>query len=385
MDANEHRRRATAEAAEWWELLEAEELSLEKRAQFVDWLRESALHVSEMLHIAQVHGALEQFQRWQHIAVVDPEATGAAPVPVHDPAAVRPLLMPRTVPAVRGGWPLRRIGVGICLAMVVAAVIAVRLGLFSGSVVETARGERRALSLADGSVVTIDPETRLRIRFDGRFRRIFLERGRARFRVAKDRSRPFLVRADGTVVRAVGTDFGVEHRASGIVVTVAEGTVAVVPRPRDGPGSPAAITGASSGSNAAGAPPGPRQAVGGGSAAVPDVAAAHGPVVMLTAGEQLTVHESGSADAVREVDAKRALAWSDGRLVFDDQSLAAVVAQFNRYNNLQMHVTGDALAKRTMSGVFDASDPESFIAFLRMMTPVRVSRSGQDITITPAR
>jgi transmembrane sensor len=41
---------------------------------------------------------------------------------------------------------------------------------------------------------------------------VTLERGRAVFHVAKDKARPFLVSSNGTVVRAVGTVFGVEQR-----------------------------------------------------------------------------------------------------------------------------------------------------------------------------
>jgi transmembrane sensor len=216
------------------------------------------------------------------------------------------------------------------------------LGVFSGSyTVETGRAERRSIALADGSVVQIDPQTQLRIRFDSHLRQIDLRQGRARFRVAKNPSRPFLVHADSTVVQAVGTEFGVEHRSQGIVVTVAEGRVAVAE---------------SSGSTAA-------------------------PVAMVSTGQQVTVTRSGSAGGVRAVNAERELSWAEGRLTFDNHSVAAVVETFNRYNNLQIHVADPALADRTMSGVFDASDPESFIAFLQSVTSVSVVRSGREITI----
>ncbi len=61
MDANSRRARAAAEAAEWWVRIESGELSRGEREQFVDWLRESAVHVAEMLRMAEVHGALERF------------------------------------------------------------------------------------------------------------------------------------------------------------------------------------------------------------------------------------------------------------------------------------------------------------------------------------
>src|SRR5882724_2750396 len=63
MDASERRRRVAEEAAEWWVLLQGE-VSRAEREAYVDWLRESAVHVAEMLRVAQVHGALAQFKRW---------------------------------------------------------------------------------------------------------------------------------------------------------------------------------------------------------------------------------------------------------------------------------------------------------------------------------
>lgn len=75
MDASERRRRVSAEPAEWWARPQAHGMPSAEREQFVDWLRESAIHVAEMLRIAQVHNALEQFQHWERIATGVP--TGA--------------------------------------------------------------------------------------------------------------------------------------------------------------------------------------------------------------------------------------------------------------------------------------------------------------------
>src|SRR5882724_3991792 len=77
MDANSRRARAVAEAAEWWLRIESGELSREEREQFVDWLRESAVHVAEMLRMAEVHGALERFHDWVRIPTDDAQADAA--------------------------------------------------------------------------------------------------------------------------------------------------------------------------------------------------------------------------------------------------------------------------------------------------------------------
>lgn len=68
MDARTRRERIIAESAEWWVMLQ-DPMSQSQREQFVDWLRESVLHVAEMLRIAHLHGTLEQFDSWTRIPV----------------------------------------------------------------------------------------------------------------------------------------------------------------------------------------------------------------------------------------------------------------------------------------------------------------------------
>jgi transmembrane sensor len=358
MNANSRRARAAAEAAEWWVRIEGDALSREEREQFVDWLRESAVHVAEMLRMAEVHGALERFHEWVRIPTEDDGAAKATNVVAFDGAvAFESADSPNT--------PRRRWIAVVALAATVA-VLGVFLALFfSAQVIETGRAERRSVTLADGSVLQIDPESRLRIRLQKHERDVSLERGRALFRVAKDPTRPFVVRAETTQVRAVGTQFGVEQSREGIVVTVAEGKVAVLPRD----------AAADRSETASGPPPaGVSGVTGPGSAAE----------VLLSAGQQVIVPRRGPAEAVRSVDTDRELAWVAGRLVFDNESVADVVEEFNRYNVVQLHVASPELAQRSVSGVFDASEPESFIGFMQSVAPVNVHRAGQDITIALA-
>lgn len=387
MSANSRRARAAAEAAEWWVRIESGELSRADREQFVDWLRESAVHVAEMLRMAEVHGALERFHDWVRVptdegaqaptnVVAFASPRGLSEQATHEQAAHEHATHEHEAPdhASSGHAPelrdpgttttRRRWIAGLALAATVA-VLGIFLALFfSAQVIETGRAERRSVTLADGSVLQIDPESRLRIRLRKHERDIALERGRALFRVAHDSTRPFIVRAGATQVRAVGTQFGVEQGREGIVVTVAEGKVAV--RPRD----ESLMPNLSSGPPPAGRP----------GALEPGATAE----VLLSAGQQVIVPRRGPAKAVRAVDTDRELAWVAGRLVFDNESVADVIEEFNRYNVVQLHVASPQLAQRSVSGVFDASEPESFIGFMQSVTPVNVHRAGQDITIALA-
>jgi transmembrane sensor len=352
MDANERRRRASDEAVEWW--LQMDSLSKSQREALVDWLRESPIHVAELLRVAQLHNALERFPNWERIAAdEEPAAEGTQEA--------------RILPFVRVQAPIERPRPRIKtrvfgLAASIVAVALISAWLFSmprGQVIETQHGQRAEVTLNDGTVVKFDPETRLRVRFAQEIRRIDLERGRALFSVEKDAARPFVVDADGTIVRAMGTAFGIEQRSQAVVVTVAEGKVLV-----------------SRTAGARGSPPGNTRSV--------DSAneARQKSEIHLSANEQVIAHKNGAIGSVRKVDWRQELAWSEGRLVFDNDSIADVVAEFNRYNRLQLQIADDALGKRSISGTFDASDPESFIAFLQTVLPVDVTRNDRTGTIT---
>jgi transmembrane sensor len=107
-----------------------------------------------------------------------------------------------------------------------------------------------------------------------------------------------------------------------------------------------------------------------------------GPIVLVT-DQQVILKRGGSIEPVRRVDSQRELAWAEGRLIFRDDNLAKVVAQFNRYNHVQIRIADPALAVQTISGVFNAAEPGSFIEFLRAAARVDIARQGDDsITIS---
>jgi transmembrane sensor len=376
MNPNERRCRASEEAATWWVRLEADGLAREEREQFVDWLRESQMHVAEMLRIAKVHDALERFQSWAQITTDGPSGEDN----------VIPLKEGPPPPIKRIGPRLRWVGAIAAAVGAIAAIAVLISNLPHGQIIDTDRGERREVALSDGSVLEVDPETRIRVAFEPSRRRVILEQGRALFRVAKNAERPFLVQADGTTVRAVGTAFGVERQRQSVIVTVAEGKVGVYrtvapAAVRDGSGASGRERGASD-AGTRGTAREPERARGGGTAVTPDEAKPLALTeILLTAGQQLRLEDAGTAQPVRTINSDRELAWAKGRLVLDNESIANAVAQFNRYNRVQLRVTDEKLAARPVSGIFDASDPESFIAFLQGVTSVQVKRTESEIVM----
>ena len=87
-------------------------------------------------------------------------------------------------------------------------------------------------------------------------------------------------------------------------------------------------------------------------------------------------------DQVRTVDTARALAWAQGQLIFENDTLADVVTEFNRYNRTQLRIDDLKLATRRVSGVFDATDVETLLAFIvQGSSEIRITQTDQGVAI----
>lgn len=206
---------------------------------------------------------------------------------------------------------------------------------------ETEIGGRRVVALPDGSHVSMDSDSAMQVRFSETERAIKLTRGRARFDVAHDTSRPFTVTAGTETVVAVGTSFDVEKLGSTVLVTLLQGQVVV--KEDDG--------------------------------ALPIHAVAKSKAsVSLTPGQQL-VAARHTQPTVASADLQVAAAWEAGHLVFHDELLSAVVERVNRYTEHPVTVDPSAADIR-ISGVFNAGDVGSFVSAITGYFPVQATTTG---------
>src|SRR6185437_7481826 len=182
-------------------------------------------------------------------------------------------------------WALAACAASVCIAAVLWWLTAPHSTLYATDV-----GEQRTLHLPDGSVIALDAQSTARVRYTEKERLVTLERGQARFNVAKDASRPFRVHARGQTVTALGTQFDVELVSHTVLVTLLEGHVAVAGVPADG--SPKAAK--ESADSSANAPPAANA-----DESFSALAQLHTPpgerIVELTPGQGLRVHDDGRA------------------------------------------------------------------------------------------
>jgi len=95
-----------------------------------------------------------------------------------------------------------------------------------GTRYSTPVGEIASVPMRDGSKVTLNTDSQIRVTLTDSERRVDLKYGEAFFEVSKDPKRPFVVNAGGKRVIAVGTQFSVRRDANDIQVVVTEGRFA---------------------------------------------------------------------------------------------------------------------------------------------------------------
>src|SRR6185312_4234054 len=115
-------------------------------------------------------------------------------------------------------------------ACVVAAGAILFWQWYRADAFQTGFGERRVVTLSDGSQITLDSRSEVTVRYTAAARTLTLVRGQARFDVAHDVGRPFTVTALGHKVVATGTAFDVDLLGPKLLVTLLNGHVVVVPQ-----------------------------------------------------------------------------------------------------------------------------------------------------------
>ncbi|WP_162786445.1 FecR family protein [Hyphomonas sp. CACIAM 19H1] len=201
----------------------------------------------------------------------------------------------------------------------------------------TAVGERREVSLADGSVVTLNTASRLEVTYSGGARAVTLLEGQAIFEVAPGQV-PFVARAGESLTTALGTEFDIWLRPEGAAITLIEGAVKVS-------------------------------------------RAGDARTDRLAPGQKLEFR--GGEVLITDVDVAEAAGWKTGMIRFRDVPLAEAIEEMNRYSETRLSVPDTDLASARFSGVFPAGNQEVFLESVLLHFEARSERSGSVITVHP--
>jgi transmembrane sensor len=362
--ADTHRRRITEQAASWYLDQRREELSASAQQAFLEWLKQSPVHVGEYLAIARLHSDLRA------AASMETMDASALRILAADEPAIVTLHQGRETPPVQDQrharhetprchrprpW-LAAAGVAAALIFAAGALLLAPFRQPRGDVYTSTHGEGRDLTLPDGSLIQLDRDSAIAVNFDARFRRIDMLHGRALFDVGKDPQRPLQVRVGAHVLRDIGTVFAVRRSDTDADVTVVSGRVDVMSPMHPWLDALDRRLGRS-------------------------VAPAH-VVADLGGGEQALLTADGAVTSTdKPVDIERATAWLPADIAFHDSPVGDVARRFNAHTATPLVIDDARIAGMRISGRFRARDIDAFVAYLASLPGVRVQRQGTQVQI----
>ena len=311
--------RLRREAAAWFARLRAPD-GERSRCAFEAWRAED-------LARGQAYDLL--MQRWDEASVLGP---------------------PQTMGAIRRApAPIWALPLSLGLAAVAACAVLVLAGPFAEpdwvkvqfaslgwpQRITTQVSQIRSLRLADGSQLVLDTDSEVTMAS----RHVDLLRGRARFDVAQDPGRPFVVDAGGGEVVARGGVFDVALSPDRLVaVSLVRGVVDVdTGRERH--------------------------------------RARARPMLRLSSGQSLAYGPTISAPSAQSASPEAAM-WPSGMLDFRRTPLAAAVAQANRYSRQKIVLEDQGIGELEVSGVFKATATADLASSLAVMFDLQLARAA---------
>lgn len=242
-------------------------MSEQERRDFAFWRRQDAVHDIQFRQA-------EQF--WQALNGLASEVQRTPPPREAETSSCR------VVPP----WSRHTWRWGAAAALIVATALAPTLW----SIIEfwsadhhTRTGEHATVALTDGSLVHLNTHSALSVTLSDHRRSLQLKQGEALFEVAHDPARPFDVAVNGRVVRAIGTIFNIEHDGYRTIVSVLEGAVRLFDKKEN--------------------------------------------AIEIRAGDRVFFADNQRASAPEPFSAPGVTAWRRHELIFDQMSLADIVAQ----------------------------------------------------------
>ena len=362
MNSNDEKiRSAIAEqAGEWYVANQEVPLDGADAAALTAWLKASPVHVEEFLGVSAIARDLKA-------ASSDPEfsleailqrarAAEQTPAPSLWWRVKEALLGERS-----GHWVPAATTMAACAVLAIGALLTWNMRrstdqpapteVVTALRYQTHHGEQLTQRLADNSVLHLDTDSAVTVRYSKHERFVTLSAGQAYFEVTHQPNRTFRVIAGAAEVIDVGTRFDVRLGPDSTLITVVEGQVNVGPAPSaEKPGQ--------------------------------DTRAR---LSLLGANQQIRVAEGEWPATPIAVDAQRTVAWMQKQLAFDHETLDHVAAEFNRYTTKRIEIATPALRTLQISGVFALDDSDAFVAFLRSLKGVRVKVTETQIRVSSDR
>lgn len=315
-------------AADWFSLQRSGAMNADQEAALDAWLAESPGH----------RAAFEEVEfTWALMAAARDE----------------PQMLGLRDAAERAHPRRRRLWLGGALAASVAAAAVIGWPVTSrwvddavpaaGQTFSTGIGQMTSMTLPDGTAVTLDADTVLRVKNTPTERLVTLEKGRAFFRVAADAARPFSLLADGKKVTAHGAEIDVNLANNCFELVLVEGKVKV---------ADASIFRRKQAAD-------------------------------LEAGARLLVEQRGRWEVTR-ANVERETSWLRGWLTYDREPMGSIAEDLNRHSRKKIVIRDPAVAATSMMGAFKPGDVEGFVRAARFYELAQVASETDETVVLVA-
>ena len=357
-------------AAEWLARRDGEDWTQGDEAALEEWLRTSTANEVAFLRL---EAAWEQAHRLQALGAGTP--VGVVPSPGQ--WNVSPLFEQRQMTASAGDAEAAGGGMGAYpddntaqprtgrggrpratarkrLTLAVSVLLALGVGMYlalfmHGDGYATAVGGMASIPLRDGSSITLNTQSKIRVALTQQARRIELEEGEAFFDVSRDPGRPFIVDAGDKRIVAVGTKFSVRRDEGDVEVIVTEGKVRLE--------RPAGQLATAADANT-----------------VQETLLAAGAIARISKAAVLVENKTPH-------DAEEALSWRTGFLTFDTTRLEDAVTEFNRYTPHKIRIESPEVAELHISGKFRSNNAAAFIRMLHEGFGIQARESADTVLL----
>lgn len=310
-------------AARWAIRLDGEPLDDEARRDLDAWLVADPRRRGLLL---RAEAALAYVDRGRALAGLERDEDGEEPSGDEE----RPPVLSRRALLAGGGLATLAAGLGTFLLLPSRP-----------TEIRTVIGEVRRVPLADGSIASVNTDSKLSFALVDARRMVNMQKGEAWFQVAHDKARPFVVEAGDVRVQAVGTAFSVRLREGGADVLVTDGIVEAW------------------------------------------VVGHEDRRVRISAGSRSFIAtEAPAIEVAQSADIERNLAWRTGELVLNGESLSYAVSELNRYNQRKLVIDDAALGREPLVGYFRTDKPEDFARAIASMTGANIDIQGDEIRLT---
>lgn len=310
------------DATEWFVLMRADDISAQRSDDFVQWISQSPTHQAAY---AQIGGF------WDGLVVLETKNTAYKIRKASNSNFVSRHWSPKAIAA--------------SIAFFIISIVGFNYGdvLLMDSHA-TKVGELADIILQDGSHLVMNTNSKVRIDFQADKRIVYLDSGEVFFDVTKDKARPFYVETAGGLVRVLGTKFNIRQRGSSSDVTVLEGAVGVVDY-----------------------------------GSIKDNTAAISLDATLVPGQKFTLGNDDLENVAVTVDSVAVLAWRDRKLIYNGESFATLVADINRYYDVEIRIGDPALNDIKVVAILKIEDRSATLRALEATFNVTARPISKDL------